>query len=176
MKRRKEDNREVPDMVDIQILQTVSIAIASAGVFAAAVYYIFQIRHQSKLRQTDMVLRLYATFGSTEFQKAYQIIKGLEFEDYADYVKRYSINAEVKAAFMSVGVFFEGIGVLVKRKLVNMDLVDDLLSSDIVSTWEKMKPVAEGERKKFGRPQIWEWWEYLYNELQKRERKLAKIQ
>jgi hypothetical protein len=35
-----------------------------------------------------------------------------------------------------------------------------------------MKPVAEGERKKFGRPQIWEWWEYLYNEMEKREQKL----
>jgi len=29
-------------------IQTVSIAIASAGVFAAAIYYIWQIRHQSK--------------------------------------------------------------------------------------------------------------------------------
>ena len=156
-------------MVDIQ---TISIAIASAGVFLAAIYYILQIWHQSKLRQTDMVLRLYATFGSTEFQKAYQIIRGLEFEDYADYVKRYSINAEVKAAFMSVGVFFEGIGVLVKRKLVNMDLVDDLLSSDIVSTWEKMKPLAEGIRKRSAHPQALEWFEYLYNEMKKREQKL----
>jgi len=34
-------------MVDIQ---TVSIAIASAGVFAAAVYYILQLKHQTKIR------------------------------------------------------------------------------------------------------------------------------
>jgi hypothetical protein len=31
-------------MIDIQ---TVSIAIASASVFVAAIYYIFQIRHQA---------------------------------------------------------------------------------------------------------------------------------
>jgi hypothetical protein len=61
-------------MLDIQ---TVSIAIASAGVFAAAVYYIFQIRHQKKMRQSDLVLRLDATFGSNEFQERWiEFIKG----------------------------------------------------------------------------------------------------
>ena len=35
-------------MIDIQ---TISIAIASAGVFVAAIYYILQIRHQSKVRR-----------------------------------------------------------------------------------------------------------------------------
>jgi hypothetical protein len=50
-------------MVDIQ---TVSIAIASAGVFAAAIYYALQIRHQTKLRETDLLVRLYSTFTNKE--------------------------------------------------------------------------------------------------------------
>ena len=41
-------------MVDIQ---TVSIVVASTGVFAAAVYYIFQLRHQTKARQTEIETR-----------------------------------------------------------------------------------------------------------------------
>jgi len=159
-------------VVDILLLQTLSIGIASAGVFIAAVYYIFQLRHQVKQRQTDMVMKLYATFGSTEFQKAYRKIMDLEFEDYSDYMKRYGENADVKAAFMTVSVFFEGIGVLVKRRLVGMDLVDDLLSSDILSTWEKTKPLTEGIRKQFVRPQSFEWFEYLYNEMKEREQQL----
>jgi hypothetical protein len=154
-------------------IQTVSIAIASAGVFLAAIYYILQIRHQTKLRQTDMVMRLYATFGSTEFQKAYQKMMDLEYEDYADYVKRYGTNAEVKAAGSTVNFFFEGVGVLVKRKLISMGLVDDLLSTNILLTWEKRKSTVEGYRKKFSRPQAWEWFEYLYNEMKKREQQLA---
>jgi len=71
-------------MVDIP---SVSIVIASAGVLVVAIYYVLQIRRQTKLRQTDMVIRLYATFGSTEFQKAYQKVASLEFEDYADFRK-----------------------------------------------------------------------------------------
>jgi hypothetical protein len=42
-------------MVDIQ---TVSIAIASAGVFVAAICYILHLMHQTSMRQTDLVVRL----------------------------------------------------------------------------------------------------------------------
>jgi hypothetical protein len=59
---------------------------------------------------------------------------------------------------------------LVKRKLVSMGLIDDLLNANILSTWEKIKPIAEGMRKRV--PQSWEWFEYLYNEMKKRERQL----
>jgi hypothetical protein len=148
----------------------ISAVIAAAGLLVGVAYYVLDMRHQSKVRQTDMVMRLYATFGSTEFLKAYQTIMGAEFEDYEDYLKRYSTNADVRLALMSVGTYFEGIGMLVKRKLVSMDLIDDLLNANILSTWEKIKPIAIGMRKRV--PQSWEWFEYLYNEMKRREQKL----
>lgn len=52
-------------MVDVQ---TVSIAIASASVVVEVVYYVFQIRHQTKLREADLLLRLNsAMFANKEF-------------------------------------------------------------------------------------------------------------
>lgn len=44
-------------MVDVQ---TFSIAVASAGVVAGIIYYAFQVRHQTKLRQTDLIMRLHS--------------------------------------------------------------------------------------------------------------------
>jgi len=160
-------------MVDIS---TVSIVVASAGVFAAAIYYILQIRHQTKLRQTEMVMRLYATFGSTEFQNAYQKIMGLEFENYVDALKRYATNrAEISSAATSVGTFFEGIGVLVKRRLISMDLVDDLFGTMILHTWEKFKPLVKARREQEETTETLQWFEYLYNEMLKRKQQQAKI-
>jgi hypothetical protein len=160
-------------MVDIS---TVSIVVASAGVFAAAIYYILQIRHQTKLRQTEMVMRLYATFGSAEFQNAYQKIMGLEFEDYADALKRYATNrAEISSAATSVGTFFEGIGVLAKRRLISIDLVDDLFGTMILHTWEKFKPLVKGRREQEETTETLQWFEYLYNEMLKRKQQQAKI-
>ena len=151
-------------MVDIQ---TVSIVIASASVVAGIIYYSLQIRHQTKTRQTDLVMRLYSTYGSMEFQEARENVMSREFKDLHDYQKKYGFKETAE-----VGIFFEGLGVLLKRKLVDISLVDDLFSSGIKNTWEKMKPFTEASRKRFNQPQILEWFEYLYNEMQKREQTL----
>jgi hypothetical protein len=151
-------------MVDIQ---TVSIAIASASVVAGVIYYSLMIRQQTKTRQTDLVIRLYTAFGSKEMRQTWEKVTTREDMDFDKYQEKFGLT-DVN----EIGWFFEGVGVLLHKKLVDISVVDDLFSSPIKISWEKLKPVAEGERKQFGRPQIWEWWEYLYNEMKKREQQL----
>jgi len=155
-------------MVDIEILQTVSIAVASAGIFAAAIYYILQIRHQTRTRQTDLVMRLYSAFGSREFQEVTRRVVDVASKDYDTFLKKYGWTDVVQ-----VGTFFEGIGVLLKRKLIDIELVDELFSEPLKSFWGKMKPMIEIDRKRFSQPRIFEWFEYLANEMQKREQQPA---
>ena len=71
---------------------------------------------------------------------------------------------------LSIGYFFDGLGVLVRRRLIDISLVDDLMSSSIFWLWEKMEPIVRERRKRRSRPQIWEWVEYLYNEMKGREK------
>jgi len=151
-------------MVDVQ---TITIAIASASVVAGIIYYSLQIRTQTKAAQTDLVIRLYTTFGGKEMRETWEKITKRDSTDFNTYKEKYGLS-DVNV----IGWFFEGVGVLLHKKLIDIAVVDDLFSSPIKISWEKLKPVAEGERKEFGRPQIWEWWEYLYNEMQKREQKL----
>jgi len=148
-------------------IQTVSIVIASASVVAGIVYYSLQIRHQTKARQTDLVIRLYTTFGGKEMRETWERVTTREDVDFSTYQSKFGLS-DVN----EIGWFFEGVGVLLHKKLIDIAVVDDLFSSPIKISWEKLQPVAEGERKQFDRPQIWEWWEYLYNEMQKREKKL----
>ena len=148
-------------MVDVQ---TVSIAIASVSVVAGVIYYALQIRHQTKLRQTDLIMRLHSAYDSREFLECLWKMLKLETADYEDYVKTEDLTVASE-----VGVFFEGLGILLKRKLVDISLVDDLYSSPIIMLWEKTKPIWEALRKQYDRPQIFEHFEYLYNEMKKRE-------
>lgn len=159
----------MPIVVDMLLLQTVSIVVASTGVLIAAIYYVLQIQNQRKMRQTDLVMRLYTTFHSKEFQADMAKVMTAEFKDYDDAVEKYGWEFG-----FPVGLFFEGIGVLLHRKLVDISLVDDLFTFDTRIVWEKIKPIAEGARKHFNAPTILEWFEYLYNEMKKREQKLEK--
>jgi len=160
-------------MVDIS---TVSIVIASAGVFAAAVYYILQIRHQTRMRQTDLVMRLYSTYSSKEFWEAMNKFMTMEFKDYNDYKKKYASPAGFpekpeSIAFATVSVFFHAVGILLYMKLIDINLAARLFPTTPIYTWEKMKPLVEGLRKE-RHPQLYAEYEYLYNEMKKREQKL----
>jgi len=157
-------------MVDIVLLQTVSIIIASAGVFIAAVYYVLQIRHQNKMRQTDLVMKLYSQFNSLELQKIWYEVLKREAKDYYNYEKKYGW-----AEATTLGLFFEGIGILLKRKLIDIELVDDMFTTPIKWTWEKMKDMTFEWRKVRNQPEIFEWFEYLYDEMKKKEQQPTKI-
>jgi hypothetical protein len=152
-------------MLDIP---SISAIVAAIGVIIGVALTYSEVRNLVKQRQTDLVMRLYSTFGSIEFQEARENVMSREFKDVDDYQKKYGVK-EVG----EVGVFFEGIGVLLKRKLIDISLVDDLFSGAIKSIWEKNKPFVEAWRKRVNRPQYAEWFEYLYNEMQKREHQLA---
>jgi len=159
-------------MVDITEISAIAAAV---GVIIGVVFATLQLRDLVKTRQTDLVMRLDTTFGSKEFQEAWVETLRMEFTDYEDYLRKYGAASgkPVYASVNMVGNFFEGLGILLRRKLIDIALVDDLFSSDVIITWHKMKPIIEGWRKQFNRPQMSEWFEYLYNEMQKREQQLA---
>jgi hypothetical protein len=155
-------------MLDIP---SVSAVVAALGVIVGVVFTVLQLRDLVKTRQTDLVIRLYSTRTSKEFQESWKKVMAKEQEDYHDYEKWYEWSD-----FIKVGVFFEGIGILLHRKLIDIRLVDDLFSYIIRTTWEKMKPIEEDVRKHNNAPQIAEWFEYLYNEMNKRAQRLQQTQ
>jgi len=160
-------------MVDVS---TVSIVIASSGVLVAVLYYALQIRHQNRMRQTDMLMRLYSTWGSEDLQKAAWTVLELKFKDYDDYVKKYGTSGTpTNVAIFKVAWFFNGIGVLLQGNLADIKLVDKLFGYMVIWLWEMMKPIVEGERKQFNQPKSLEWFEYLYNEIKKRKQQTTKI-
>jgi hypothetical protein len=156
-------------MIDIS---TVSIVIASAGVLAGVTYYILEIRHQRRLRQTESVIRLSPWFNmnAREVQEAINQVCSIEYEDYADYLAKYSEKPE-HMTLKILGNYFEGIGILVYRKLVEADIIYDFWGEIIQSTWEKIKPLIADMRKNSGSLKMFEFWEYLYGEMKKTEQK-----
>ncbi len=46
-------------------------------------------------------------------------------------------------AFVRQATFYEGVGVLVEQKLINIKLVDRLMHNTIKSWWERMGPICQ---------------------------------
>jgi len=158
-------------MVD---LQTISIAIASVGVFAAAIYYIIQIRHQDRMRHLDLFMRLYSTWGSKDILSAHRRFMVIEVKDYDSFVKKHGPVTKPSQIYTDIdliGWFFNLMGFLVREKIVHIKLVDELLGYWVIKNWEAIKPLVYGWRKQYNIPESYQWFEYLYNEMKKREQK-----
>jgi len=160
-------------MVDIT---SISALVAAVGVIVGVVLAILELRNITKTRQMELIMSIYSLFGTREFIDAWEKMRTREFKDYDGYVKKHGL-----AELNIVAWVFEGLGFLLHRGFLDIDTVHELMSESTKMTWERVKPMAEDARKQLsqrkfgGYVPLYQWWEYLYNEMKKREQQ-AKIQ
>jgi len=148
----------------------ISAVIAAAGVLIGVFYYALQMRHQEKMRKTDLIVRLYSTWVSKEFSEATLKTWNLDFKGYDDFVEKYGpwfSENEVYASLRMVGNFFELLSILLSNDLVDASMVAKTFGIPIETTWKKIKPLVEGGRKIYG-PYLYYNFECLNNRMKKR--------
>ena len=137
--------------------------------------YILDMRNQTRTRHTELVMRLYATFSSDEFQDAWADVVNkpneLENSDNLSDLEKKVKNREGN----QVCLFFEGIGILLQRKLLDTKMVEDLFGGSVARAWEQVKTDVSKGRQRFNDPTIYYYFEYLYNEMKKREQRLQQV-
>jgi hypothetical protein len=157
-------------MFTIVDIQTAYYMVAATGVLVAAVYYILNIQNSKKnqelmlkaqqqtleTRQAQLFMPIYATYHSEEYIKAFSEIMKWKYDSYDDYMAKYGleVNPEAYLMYRKVFGYLEGIGVLVRRGLIDASLVDDLISGAVVSYWERFEPYLVERRKRLNWPQV----------------------
>ena len=155
--------------------------VAALGVIVGVVFTVQELKNLTKTRQMDMLMRIYLTWGSVDIKSAFGRVMGLEIKDYNDFVKKHgAINSPQRKPIWvdidRVGWFINGIGLLVHKKLADIGTVDDLFGYGVIFIWEHIEPLVKGWRKQLDLPKSFGWFEYLYNELKKREQRLQQTQ
>lgn len=156
--------------------QTISVLVTATSVTVAAIYYIISLRNANKLRETQVFLQVSSYMANftkyyTKFNWAYK------FDSFEDYWQKYGPETnpdEWEKQFELYG-FYESLGILVKKKLLNADLVDELIGGFVQDYWDKAKPITEALRKRW--PAWLENMEFLVNELEniRRRKKSAHL-
>jgi len=146
----------------------VSAIVAAAGVLVGVAYYILDMRNQTRMRKTELLTRLYSTMVNKDWLEAWDKIDRLESDDLIK-MRTEKRMVEINLVY----AFFDEVGVLLKKGLVDIDLVENLIHGHAITTWEKLKPMFEVGRKLRNDPKIAAGFEYLYNEMKKREQQLV---
>jgi hypothetical protein len=161
-------------------VQTLGVVIAAVSVVIGVVNSILMSRREDRrrelmsknqditleTRQAQLFMNLYAHMRGKEFVEDSRELTSWEWEDFVDFRRKYGSRGdrELNTIFVSTGNFFDGIGVLVKRGLVDVNMVDELMSDWVLWYWERFGSVIK-EYRAVSNPKYFEWVEYLYERI-----------
>ena len=124
-------------------------------------------------RQAQLYMGIINTFNSTEFRKQWHLVESATWIDYDDFHHKYTPGTEELTAIVRHFAFFDSVGSLVLKNLIDIDFIDGILALAIVITWRKYESVILEDRERFETPSMWDKFEYVYGEISKREEFMA---
>jgi hypothetical protein len=168
-------------MVILMDVQTISVVIAAVSVIIGVINSILSSRRAEKndqqmleTRQAQLFMQIYNRWTAKDMTTAYgltrfQYTKEWDTPEEAFEKFIYDFNAEVYSNLQILHNFYEGLGVLVKKKLIDIELVEDLFSKRIMWHWIRNKPAFLHARKELDDPTQYDGIEYLYNIMKQRQ-------
>jgi hypothetical protein len=171
-------------------VQTISIVVAAIGVLIAAINSIISSRraeeqrqhtletqqHALETRQAQLFMQIYNRWNSKEMTTAYEKLRFVYKKEEWDAMLENMLNGKNRFDLDQVSTrqmfatFFEGLGMLVKRGLIDVEMVEDLLSNRVIWYWEThVQPYADNVRERLNDPTMYDSLEHLYSMLKQRE-------
>lgn len=141
-------------MVDAGFLLTTAGTIA---ILLGVGIGIRELRHFSKVREAEVLRDILAQATSAEGLKNFFLVSRMEAKSFNEIEGK----PEEVALFQWL-VYLEGLGLMVKRRVVSLDVVDDYQHGVIRVVWTKGEALVRSYREQYHHPEFGEWAEYLY--------------
>jgi hypothetical protein len=152
-------------MVDIQ---TIGVLVTATSVTIAAIYYIITLRSNNKTRQAQLFMQIYSHVQEPEFMKNWNEVMDRDWKELVESLKAGGAKTPFQnVSWLSVAMYFEGIGVLLKKGLIDIDFVYELMPTRASSYWAKFEPFYKMVRETMNFPQAGRNVEYLAGEMNK---------
>ena len=153
-------------MVDVP---TISAIVVAVGVLIGLFFTLLELRHLARTRKTDVIMRIYDRFSSKEMVEAISSIGQLRSKQLEP------VHLEQLTGVMQVSTLFEGLGVLLEKDLIDVELVDSLFGPSLDTLWEPIRPFIYNTRESLRQPFMFSHFEYLHNRLKNYRKENAKI-
>ena len=149
-------------------LSTLANLINALAVTAGVIFAAVQIREYRRQRNRDSMSALVRSFQTPSFAHSLRRVSSLP-----DDVAREQIPAllgpDGEDHIYALLTSWEALGILLYRKQVSIDLVDDFFSGPIVVTWRKLSRYIAELRKDAQRDTYFEWVQWLAERMMERE-------
>jgi hypothetical protein len=141
-------------------ISTISTIVVTVSVVTGVVFTVLELRHLARTRRTEVIMRVYETFGTKEWIENIMKIGGAKFDTFEEYSKRYGLTEAFRVATV-----FGGVGVLLQENLIDIRLANSLFGPSVSLMWQALRPVIQGIRETAKQPWLFSQFEYLNQRL-----------
>jgi len=168
-------------MVDVQTMGLIVQAIGVVGTLSAAMIavrsYVNSNRRaqesrdrELETRQAQLFMQIFTLNCSQETADNWYKIFSADITDAQTFLRKTGMlgdltdfDHELARALAYVWTHYDGMGLLAQKGLIDVELLTEMFSTEVIMMWEKLKPVTLEFRKKY--PHAAENYEYLYNKM-----------
>jgi hypothetical protein len=150
-------------IMDTQTLLIIAQLVGNLAITIGIIIALIQIKQNKKQRKEIAVFEIFKAWQTPEFTEALN-----EIQLMPDHVTPSELRAskpKMDSYAYLVHAFFESTGLMVKRKIISFDVVDDLVGGVIQVTWKKLDLWIQEWRIERN-PAAGEWFEWLKNEIE----------
>ena len=148
-------------------------AISTFALVGGLLFAGFQWRSARQASTRDAQFLLLHSFDSPEFTRAMRVIG--ELPDGLSRAEIEKLGEDRVQLVWYWGGQIEGIGQLVNARSIPIELVDNMFGGPILITWRRLAHFAADVRVAFGRDTMWEWFQWLAEQLEKLETEQGRV-
>ena len=146
------------------------------GVIAGFSYYVINVRANQKnqklqleTRQMQLFMQIYNDINSRESLINWAELNNLTI-DYEEYLQKHdsTVSPEYFAKRASLWYSYNTIGELLRLNMIEPDLLARLnVDTNVIVMYENWEHIIKENRTRENMPDLWDGFEYLYNEMKK---------
>ncbi len=141
-------------MVDLGLILT---GTGTVAVILGVIIGVRELRHFSKVREAEVLRTISSRSSNREFLEGFFLLTRMSYKTFDEIEGK-----PEEMAFFQWLNSLEEMGILVKRGVVRIEVVDDFWHGAIRLLWTKAEPIIKSYRAKYNHPEMAEWAEYLY--------------
>ncbi len=149
-----------------QILQIISISVAVCSIVVAFIIGLRSIQNFTTSRKASVFINYQSqAYNKQQMLDQMEIFNKWSWKNYEDFRQKYgpATNPEAYAKFISVIGFYEGLARLLKKGIIEDDLIPEMVAISIVMFYEKTRTIQNEMFEILVRPESANLLDYLYN-------------
>jgi hypothetical protein len=147
-------------------IQTALNGFSTAALIGALIFAALQVRAANRARSEQAAITIVTTAQSDAWTRALNLL--VQLPEGATIEQIDAAGPDVVKAIEEIGIRVETIGYMVFRRIVTLDMVDELIGGVIVVWWLRIEAFAERDRARTSNPKSYEWVQWLAERLMER--------